>query len=275
MSAARTLRRGGPIATTTRSTSRAPGPAARVRGFLTHGGMSVKEVEAMAIGLRDITTRTWPAARCAEVLRQPAADTTSCGDPGGLAATSTPGSSCRTSPARYRWALSAAYLAWDPDDGAGTISDRINTGRRCGRRGADPDRRAAPRLHDSTRARWTGGLALQARNSSRTKFTDEPPVLRFFFGKLAGWTAGARRATPTRRAGRVLVATRLRATLAGAGSHQVALRARGGGYSRHGRAGVHDKTEGARPAGRGPVLAAIPLTRHFRTPLAFGAGVSY
>jgi len=169
-------------------------------GFLTYGGMSVKEVEAMAIGLRDITDEDVAGCSVRQVKyfvnRLLEHDVPVVTPPGGLAAhldarLFLPHIPQHQYPAG---ALSAAiYLASGIRTmERGTIStDRDpNTGKEI-MADVELTRIAVPRRvytishieYAVDRVAWL----YKHRNLVKgLKFTDEPPVLRFFFGKLAG-----------------------------------------------------------------------------------------
>ena len=169
-------------------------------GFLTYGGMSVKEVEAMAIGLRDITDEDVAGCSVRQVKyfvnRLLEHDVPVVTPPGGLA--------CHLDARLFlphipqheypAGALSAAiYLASGIRTmERGTIStDRDpNTGKEI-MADVELTRIAVPRRvytishieYAVDRVAWL----YKHRNLVKgLKFTDEPPVLRFFFGKLAG-----------------------------------------------------------------------------------------
>jgi len=174
-------------------------------GFLTYGGMSVKEVEAMSVGLRDITDEDVAGCSVRQVKyfvnRLLEYDVPVVTPPGGLA--------CHLDARRFlpqvpqheypAGALAAAiYLASgirtmergtistdrDPSTGKEIMADVELT------RIAVP-RRVYTISHIEYAVDRVAWLYRHRDLVKGLKFTDEPPVLRFFFGKLAaldGWS---------------------------------------------------------------------------------------
>ncbi len=169
-------------------------------GFLTYGGMSVKEVEAMAIGLRDITDEDVAGCSVRQVKyfvnRLLEHDVPVVTPPGGLACHLDAGLFLPHIPQNQypAGALAAAiYLASgirtmergtistdrDPSTGKEIMADVELT------RIAVP-RRVYTVSHIEYAVDRVAWLYKHRNLVKGLKFKDEPPVLRFFFGKLAG-----------------------------------------------------------------------------------------